>query len=221
MTRKRLALALVASAFLAAAATASAHTPALFVSELEETVVSSRVDGTTGAEKHHVLIFAGAKWTCPEPSFKGTWKSKSVTELTLDPEYNTGICNYEGAQNATVAMNGCDFVWKANGEFEIGSKAGKNCANEPIKLQNEAFCVIEVGPQTIKTAITYKTIQPITVKEITVDLKPAGILYTQSVFCPGGGGKFATGKYETGRTILKGANTMGAQTNITWEATIP
>lgn len=213
------ALAMLAMGAMAASA-AQAHTPALFHSELEETVVTSTVDGVSGKEKHHVIDLAGKPLTCPEPSFKGEWKGKANAELTLEPEYNTGICSYNTTENAAVAMNGCDFVFRANGEFVIGSKAGKNCATEPITVQTEKFCLFEIGPQTIVGVLTYKNIVVGGVEEITTEIRPTGIAYTAGAFCPAVG-KFANGNYTTGNTILTGANKGGAMTNIKWTATVP
>ena len=224
MTRILKALAMAALATLAmgamAAAAAQAHTPAAFNSELEETVITSTVDGATGKEKHHVIDLAGKPLTCPEPSFKGELKGKINTELTLEPEYNTGICSYNTTENAAVTMNGGDYVFRANGEFVIGSKAGKNCATEPIKIQTENFCLFEIGPQTIKGVLTYKNIVVGGVEEITVEIRPTGIAYTAGAFCPAKG-IFANGNYTTGNTILTGANKGGAMTNIKWTATVP
>ena len=224
MTRILKALAMAALATLAmgamAAAAAQAHTPAAFNSELEETVITSTVDGATGKEKHHVIDLAGKPLTCPEPSFKGELKRKNKygTDTGTRIQHRDLLVQHDRKRSGhherlRLRLQG---QWRIRHRQQSGQKLRDRTNQNP----DGKFCLFEIGPQTIKGVLTYKNIVVGGVEEITVEIRPTGIAYTAGAFCPAKG-IFANGNYTTGNTILTGANKGGAMTNIKWTATVP
>ena len=128
---KVLGLALVAafamSAVVASAASAqftsnSYPTTVTAVSELGNDVFT--VDGTSVECKSH---------------FEGT-AAEATTKITITPTYTN--CKAFGFLSATVAMNGCDFVFHSNGEVDVECPTGKNI------VITASSCEVDVGTQT-------------------------------------------------------------------------
>jgi hypothetical protein len=198
---------------------AEAHTPALFNSEVEDPAISSRLDGTFAGEFHHDLELLNLPLTCLEVSFKGGFKTKSTTEISLAVEFGTFQCKYNGS-SAKVEMKGCNYIFRANGDFAIGNKEGKECSKEPIEVLAQE-CTFKLPPQTIKGALTYTNILVGGVKEVTVANKATAIEYSAEGAKCAGKGNFANGRFTQARTILRAANSKGALTDFTWTATVP
>lgn len=188
--------------------------PKKFLSELtENTTVTSTADGT-GKTAHHVIDAAGASLTCTSLSLSGTQAIKEASELKLGATY--AGCTYVGLAT-TVSMGGCEFVLHSSGIFEIASKAGKNCATEPIKWE-VAGCKIEVPSQGGRELLTYKNIKPGAVTEVTMEMNVTGITYKATGGSCVKTGEFSDGSYTTGNTILTGAKPGGgAMVNYSWE----
>jgi hypothetical protein len=58
------------------------------------------------------------------------------------------------------------------------------------------FCTVTLAKPQSKKEVSYKTIGSGTTREIEVTANITGMKYTQSAFCPTGGGTFENGKYE-------------------------
>ena len=185
-----------------------------FHSELTATTITSTADGE-GAAAHHVLDVGGGSLTCSGASFHGAQGEREVESLTLTGEYSG--CVYLG-QATTVNMNGCDYVIHANGEVDVASKSGKNCATEPIKF-SVIGCKIEIGPQSGLKEATYNNIEPEAFEEITVEAHITGVKYTATgALCIEPGHGLTNGEYTTGNTILTGAKESEPtkMANIRW-----
>ena len=212
-------LALAALATLASGI-ATAQAKPFFESGLEETAITSTTDGT-GATAHHTLVFAGLQTTCTTVDFKGTVKGKTSTELLLEPEFTN--CQVIGIPTL-VKMNGCAFLVHANTQFDIVSRAGKNCTTEPMTIDwTKLLCVVQIGPQAEITPQSglgffgYSNIKPGTTNEITMAIHLSELAYTATGAECGKTGKFSDGLYTTGNTILTGAKVGGEMTNLSWQ----
>jgi trypsin-like peptidase len=187
--------------------------PQKFRSELAETAVTSTADGT-GKTAHHVIEAGGATLTCASASFEGTQTGTAARELALAATYKE--CTYGGVAT-TVSMGGCGYVFHSSGEFDISSRTGKSCATEPMKWE-AGKCKIEVLPSFAHELLTFNTIKPGTVNEVTTGINVTGITYKATGEGCAKKGEFSNGAYTTGNTILTGAKTGGgAMVNYRWE----
>jgi len=184
-----------------------------FVSEVSETVVTSTADGT-GKTAHHVIELDSGVLTCSSASFEGTQSGEEAIELTITPTYKE--CLFSGSP-VTVSTGGCAYGLHSSREFEIKSRAGKNCATEPIKVEFAA-CKIEIPPQAERASLNFHNIKPGAVEEVTMETSLTGISYKATgAGCPKAG-EFSDGTYSTGNTILTGAKPGGgAMVNYRWE----
>jgi len=183
-------------------------------SELAETTtVTSTADGT-GKTAHHVIELDGGTVTCSSASFEGSQSGKEATELTVNPTYKE--CTFSGTP-VTVSTGGCAYGLHASKEFAIKSRAGKNCATEPIKVEFES-CKIEIGPQGPRELLGFHNIKPGAVEEVTMEMSLTGIAYKATGAKCLKAGEFSDGAYKTGNTILTGAKPGGgAMVNYRWE----
>lgn len=208
--------ALVAVAALGAS-TAAANSPGIF--EAEAYPVTIKASQTV---KHVFKVNSGST-ECTAAEFEGTAAAASG-ELNVMAKY-TGCTAFGGA--ATVEMRGCEYKFHAGNEtavnvhagtVDVVSKAGKNCATEPIRVQ-AATCTVTVGPQNGLGALTFTNLNPgqfglggPPFAEVEVGINVSGITYTEAVGClvPG---THNNGTY-TGKALVKGFNGGGGQIGV-------
>ena len=169
------------------------------------TIITGSSDGTltTG---HHVMNFPGiGTLTCNSINLQGTASNKEFAEMTMTVGY--AGCTFLG-KLATINMQGCDYLFRANGGFKIASSVEKNCATEPMEIIVTG-CTITLGEQEFASGIVY---HPHAAEEATMEMKLTKI----SGKATGAGciipGAFANGEYTTGNTIFTGESDDGKQT---------
>lgn len=178
-----------------------------------ETKVTSTADGT-GKTAHHVIDAAGGSLTCSSVTLEGTQAAEVAIELAVSATYKE--CTYLG-QPTAVSMGGCGYVLHSGGELDIASRAGKNCATEPIKWE-AAGCKIEISPQNGRELLTFHNVKPGSVTEITMGMNVTGIAYKATGESCAKKGELTDGAYTTGNTILTGAKPGGGEMiDYSWE----
>ena len=196
---KLLIAASLMSAFIAAASSASA---AEFHSEAEKTTFTGVSEAAT------VIDWAGATISCPSATYEGTGTTKTSPTLTTTANYNPG-----GAKctflifGVTLNMNGCDYVFHANGEVDVAG--GEACHG--ITFEG-AGCKLIIPAQTGLNGVTYTNVGSGATREITVTPSITGIKYTATGLCPKTG-TFTDGSITSGPFLLKGEVT-GTTTQV-------
>lgn len=202
---KVLGLAVVAVLAMSAVA-ASAASAAEFHSESENTTFT----GTSEAAS--VFDAAGATISCPSATFSGTATANTTSSLTVNANYNPGgtKCTFLFF-NVTVNMNGCDYVFHADGSVDV---AGTNCAG--ITFEG-AGCKVTVTAQSGLKGVTYTNKGTGTTREVTVDPSVTGITYHAEGLCPKTG-TYSDGNYTSGPATITGEET-GTSTHkgVWWE----
>jgi hypothetical protein len=203
---KVILMAAMAIAALSAISASAAQAAQFTTGGSGSAIITTDPDGT-GTATHHVFDSPGnGSITCAAADFKGT-VSNGATEITVESDvagkenepYTT--CTFLGFSGAFVKMNGCEFVFEANGGVRVQSKPGRNCATEPIEF-GISGCVGKVGPQNL-TGATYKNL---TATEITLSANVSNIAGSASGALCLTSGSFTTGQYTTGNTIITGLN---------------
>jgi hypothetical protein len=168
------------------------------------TIITGLSDGT-GATAHHVMNFPGiGTLTCNSINLQGTASNKEFAEMTMTVGY--AGCTFLG-KLATVNMQGCDYLFRANGGFKIASAVEKNCTNEPMEII-VTNCTITLGEQEFASGMTY---HPQASEEATMEMKLTKISgKATGSSCPVGA--FGNGEYTTGNTIFTGESDDGKQT---------
>ncbi len=167
-----------------------------FHAEAEDTTII----GEATATEEFVVNAGTAK--CTESVYKGTMKGKIVSEVTLAPEY--GGCTAFGFSSAEVKVNGCTYVFKSGeeismkreGKLDIACPEGKAIEIVAKKL-GLTKCVVTIGAQTGRTAVTYTNEGSGSTRDVKFDLGITGLKYTQDV--GEGLGKCSAGTFETGQ----------------------
>jgi hypothetical protein len=202
MTRNLKALGAVFAALLATAAMAASASAAVeFHSEKEHTILTGTQEGTNS-----FTVNAGTTH-CTSAKFEGTQQAKTATSIDITPLYTGCKLTAFGGEslNATVDHNGCTYRFTSDDKVQhLICPTGKS-------IQVTApFCTVTVSPQTFE-GVTFKTVNKgSTTSEITVEANVNGLAYTQSAFCPTGGGTFANGVYD-GDVIVTGENTAATE----------
>ncbi len=170
--------------------------PLNFKSEAEDTIVI----GETATAEEFIVTAGTAK--CTESVYKGTIASKSVSEVTLAPEY--GGCTAFGFSSAEINLNGCTYVFhsgnKAGGTLEgkLDIKCPEGKSMEIVaKVLGLTKCVVTIGAQTGLTAVTYTNEGSGATRDVKIDIGATGIKYTQDT--GEGLGKCSSGTFETGK----------------------
>jgi hypothetical protein len=181
--RKALGLALVSAlAIFALAANASATNPQ-FHGEEAHTTFAGWQEG-----RNTFNVDAGTVH-CNTASFHGTRTQSTSAELTVTPTYEECTFTFVTPESgpATVHMNGCHYLLTAGGTVHL------NCPSGPIRI-TAPLCTITVHPQTINR-VDYTNFGSGAERGVTVTSTATNIAYTQSTFCPGGGGPRNNGTY--------------------------
>jgi hypothetical protein len=200
---KALGLALVAVAAFAAFASASASA-AEFHSEGKGTTL-------TGAQETVNTFTANAGTThCQSAKFTGTTSGTSTTQATqkVTPAYTECKLTAFGGEslNATVDV-GCEYNLSANGPVNI------ECGTSSMRV-TAPFCTITVNGQEVNKA-SYSNVGTGTTREILVKSEVTGLKYTQSAFCPTGGGTFENGTYNG--TVKVTGESGATHVGVWWE----
>ena len=200
MTRnlKALGLALVAALALTAVAVSSASA-AEFHSESEHTSIT----GTQENEIRNTFTVNAGTIHCGTATFSGTSSASTTSELTIAP-------NYQGCKITTVTletleavvdMNGCHYLFTPSGQVHL------SCPSAPIRV-TAPLCTVTVHPQTVES-VDYTNVGAGATRSTTVTSTATNLAYTQSSFCPGGGGgAFNNGTYSgsVGTTCVETLN---------------
>jgi hypothetical protein len=169
------------------------------------TIITGSSDGA-GATGHHVMNFPGnGTLTCNSINLQGTASNKEFAEMTMTAGY--AGCTFLG-KLATINMQGCDYLFRANGGFKIASSVEKNCATEPMEIIVTG-CTITLGEQEFASGLVY---HPHAAEEATMEMKLTKLSWKAvgaSCLAPGA---FANGEYTTGNTIFTGESDDGKQT---------
>ncbi len=169
------------------------------------TIITGLPDGT-GATAHHVMNFPGnGTLTCNSINLQGTASNKEFAEMTMTVGY--AGCTFLG-KLATINMQGCDYLFRANGGFKIASSVEKNCATEPMEI-TVTGCTITLGEQEFASGILY---HPSGAEEGTMEMKLTKISGKATGVGCLAPGAFANGEYTTGNTILTSESDDGKQT---------
>ena len=196
---KVLGLALVPVMALTAVAASSASALTAFTSE------KAPVQLTATQEGNHVFDAAGNFITCKKASFSGTSSSTSVATITFSGTYSE--CTFFGVA-VTVNMNGCAYVFHANGEVDVECPTGKSIIFKATILGS--FCEVSVGPQNgLKTA-TYANIGTETTREVTMTPNITSIAYTANGGLCKEVGSLKNGAYTSGPTRITGETDPGS-----------
>lgn len=197
---KVLGLAVVA-VFALTAVGASAASAAEFHSQAESTSLTGTQTG------NHVFNAAGAKITCKKASFTGTQTGKNATSVTMGATY--GECSFLFF-SVSVNMNGCSYVFHANGQTDVVGEACKGITYEG------AGCKVVVPAQTGLNSVSYANSGTGSTESINVSPNVTGIKYTSSGLCPENGTNLTNGKYESGPTNVVGKS-GGTQVGVFFE----
>ncbi len=206
---KILMLAAMAVAALSAVGASSAQA-AQFHCSIASCTVTVRQDGT-GKTAHQVFDVNLPKQvlpiTCKQIQGEGTATKQTEETLTVqNVAYKE--CNFLGQEEGTkVEMNGCDYLFTAEGKVQIKCPEGKQITFESLG------CVVHVPKQGPLGGITYHTITPEgqALTEVTVSAAVKGIQATATgAGCPETG-ESKTGEYTTGNAIATGEQDNAAK----------
>jgi len=197
---KALLLAMMMVGALSVVGASSAQATNQFHCAVSNCTITSTPDETAGtATAHHLFdVPNNGSITCNQVDVTSTGNNATQTTLTAGT-VNYKECKWFG-QNATVKMNGCDYLFNASGGVTVG---GVECAAKPIEF-SIAGCVGKVGPQVL-TGIKHHA-GPLSggKKTITIEAAVPGIKVAVSGAACIVPGTYTTGQYTTGNTILTG-----------------
>jgi hypothetical protein len=207
MTRnfKALGLAVVAALALTALVVSSASaTNPRFHSEAEHASLAGSQEGNNTFQVNAGTVH------CSTATFQGTSTESTPTQLTVAPNYQS--CNLTAVTletfEAVVDMNGCHYLFTPSGEVHL------TCPSAPIRV-TAPLCTVTVHPQTVQK-VDYVNKGEGSSRSVTVTSTAEGLKYTQSAFCPGGGGgSFSNGTY-AGSVGSKCEDTLSNQVGCWW-----
>ena len=227
MTRnlKAVGLALVAVLAMTAVA-ASAAQAGQFTWENGTTLATAKQEAEGGSQLFKItggLLTV----TCDEVkghaaiSGSGPAASITTTEITYnDSELGGDKCTGPLGTQPVIEMNGCQYRFNAGSTTGSGVTQGTvdiiNCTNadKSITINGGALCTVHVPEQTGVGPVTYRTINPGSKKEVTIEPNVVNIAYHHTGLC--GNATNNNGTY-TGNVIVKGQNAASEQTDVTVE----
>lgn len=210
---KVLLLALVAALALSAMTASAAFGTAKFTTVSGE--YPSVAIGEQESSLHTLSYFEatpGEKIGCKVAKYEGTLTEAS-TNLTITPHYRE--CQATGALtvNATVDLNGCDFLFEAltnTSATDTHGAAKVVCpAGQKITV-TAATCSVHVFPQTIKKGITYTNLAN---GQVTVDVDVTNEIHyedTDGFLCPFSGNTTGTNGNFVSSVLVKGFKDEGS-----------
>jgi hypothetical protein len=209
MSRKLKVLGVAFTVAMAFSAVMAAAASAVFHSEVEHTII-------TGSQTTRNSFTVNAGTThCETATFEGTLSAKTTDEATVTPTYSNCKLTAFGGEtlNATVDVNNCHYLITTDGVVHLTCGGATGTAGAGTSIQVTApFCTVTVAPQTINK-VDFVNVGEGTTREIDVVATGAKIKYTQSAFCPTGGGTFENGTY-IGTVRVTGENTAKEHVGI-------
>ena len=154
--------------------------------------------------------FNAATFHCATATFHGTTTAVTTKTQKVKPSYTGCKFTAFGGESIEVTVDtGCEY--NLNAETEKVTLEGAGC-----KMQVTApFCTITVeGTQTVDY-VSYTNTGSGTTRELIVHVVVTGLKYTQSAFCPTGGGTFTNGTYN-GSVQVTGENASKQHVGIWW-----
>jgi hypothetical protein len=200
---KEFKLAVLVVFALAAIASASASA-AEFHSEGKSTSL------TGSQETVNTFGVNAGTWHCQSAKFTGTTSSTSTTQATqkLTPAYTECKITAFGGESLNQTMDiGCEYALSTNGPITL------ECGASSIRV-TAPFCTITFSGQTVNKA-AYANVGSGTTRELLVTWEITGLRYTQSAFCPTGGGTFENGTM--GGTVKITGESGGSHVGVWWE----
>ncbi|HEX9967947.1 MAG TPA: hypothetical protein VGB06_08365 [Solirubrobacterales bacterium] len=181
---KAVGLALTAAlALIALAASSASATNPRFHSEVAHTSLTGE------QEIRNTFSVNAGTIHCSTATFAGTAAEATTTQLTIAPTYNGCKLTTVTLETleATVDMNGCHYLFTPGGQVHL------TCPSAPIRV-TAPLCTVSVAPQTVEK-VDYTNVGEGTTRSVTVTSTATSLTYTQSSFCPTGGGTFSNGSY--------------------------
>src|ERR1044071_4334702 len=167
---------------------------------------------------HHVFLMrnkageTGAT-TCNSISGVGTSSISSTKELTITGVAYEKCVNSGSGSESTFKMNGCDYLFTAEGKVSIKCPEGKE-----IEISTSTGCTSTIEPQGPLPGITYHDAGT-KLEEITMSVLLKGVkavLHGTKASC-GMAVEEAEGEYSTGNTILTAeTDPGGVMANVWW-----
>lgn len=186
----------------------------------------AEIKGTeTNGEPHTTRFFiVGQTIKCTNVTYQGTAAAATVTELTLTPAFPQCWVEPEAhtnAPNATVFLNGCDYVFyvrNTDASLKHSPLWFKCPVGKKIEIVLHGSCTITIATQTITEAVTYTTITSAAgVHEVTPNFT-ALFTYEKHGLCeflsPFGTGPHA-GALLAGSATLRAFDKVGSQVHLT------
>jgi hypothetical protein len=174
-----------ALALIALAASSASATNPRFHSESAHTKITGE------QEVRNTFSINAGTLHCSTATFEGTSSSATTTELQIVP-------NYQGCRITTVSLETLEAVvdWP-HCWIRLTSLRRKHIGctvSLPIRV-TAPLCTITVHPQEAGWD-DYTTVGEGSTRSVTITATVTGLAYTQSSFCPGGGGgSFNNGTY--------------------------
>ena len=144
--------------------------------------------------------------SCTNGTFEGEQTVTPSPTVTTSLSYSG--CTFLGFIGVTVKPNECKYTFHASGTADVVCPTGKSIEFEA------AGCNVKVGSQTGLTSIGYANAGTGSGRTVTVSPNVTNITYTTNSSCPGGAGTKSTGKYENGKTTVKGTNSKGGADGV-------
>lgn len=176
------------------------------------------IKGSEGSPHTTQLIAFTTSVTCGEAEYNATMTQATETALTISPNY--GNCTTAVGSEATVAMNGCDFLFTVRKEnaSTLHNQAHFQCqAENRATITIHGSCTLSFGSQTITNAAVYRTDVANKKHALTVEVTATNIVYTKHGACvflsPFGTGPH-TGAQLNGSVTVAAADNSGNPVNL-------
>lgn len=179
--------------------------------------VTLKPDGPSAKTAHHVFIIKNkggeaASITCAGISGEGTSSVSPTSELTLtNIAYES--CLAAGSIEATVKMNGCDYLLSTEGKVSVKCPEGKE-----IEITTVGGCTSTIAPQGPLGGVTFHDAGT-TLAEITLSISLKGMkaaLVGTKASCLMAVEE-VEGEYTTGNTIITAeTDPAGVMASVWW-----
>jgi hypothetical protein len=191
---------------------ASAASAASFHAEKSPSTITGSQTAT------HTLTTDYGLVACTTATFYGETSGLTTTQQTITPTYSScTLATIFGSIAVTVNLNGCDYLFTANGEAHINCPAGANV------VLSSPGCTLTFPPQTIENAVQYTSAGAGTTRDLIAHMTVKngagnnGLDYSYSGFGCGSGSGTTNGTY-IGNTTLTGSTGGVGHVGIWWTA---
>lgn len=152
--------------------------------------------------EQHVFTTHAGTVKCSTADFNGTVGTTTFSTLTLNAKYET--CQAFGFLNATVNMNGCDYLFHiVEGSSPATATVDVVCPTGKEIEVSSSGCKAFIPGQTGLIHVILSNTEVGGIKDIDANITISGISYKLTgFFCPGGAGSFNEGTY-TGTATLR------------------